>query len=82
MAKLLLFAVLAYLVYLGLVSLVNRLRLPAPPRSPEPPAEPLIACARCGTYILRSRTLIGRGGEPFCSESCRDRVSQDRSGVA
>ena len=79
MAKLLLFAVLAYLVYLGLVSLVNRLRLPEPPRSPKLPAEPLVPCKRCGTYVLRSRTLIGEGGEPFCSESCRDRVGQDRS---
>lgn len=79
MAKLLLFAVLAYLVYLGLVSLVNRLRLPAAPRSPETPAELLVACARCGTYVLRSRVLAGRGGEAFCSESCRDRVGQDRS---
>ena len=82
MAKLLLLAVLAYLVYLGLESLMNRLRLPEPPRSPKPSAEPLVACARCGTYVLRSRVLAGRGGEAFCSESCRDRVSQDRSGAA
>ncbi len=79
MAKLLLFTVLAYLVYLGLVSLVNRLRLPAAPRSPEPPAEPLVACARCGTYILPSRALVGGGGEPFCSESCRNGGGQGRS---
>jgi formylmethanofuran dehydrogenase subunit E len=48
---------------------------PAPaPKSPLPRAavaETLVRCAACGTYIVPSRAVKGRGDEVFCSEGCR-----------
>lgn len=31
----------------------------------------LVACARCGVHIPRSRALV-RHGQAFCSAACRD----------
>jgi hypothetical protein len=43
----------------------------APPRPRAVVAETLVRCAACGTYIVPSRALKGRGEEVFCSEGCR-----------
>jgi hypothetical protein len=42
-----------------------------PPRPRAAVAETLVRCAACGTYIVPSRALKGRGDEVFCSEGCR-----------
>jgi hypothetical protein len=43
----------------------------SPPRPRAAVAETLVRCAACGTYIVPSRALKGKGDEVFCSEGCR-----------
>lgn len=77
MLRLLVLILLAYLVYRGLESVVGRLRGAAGGGTfrPDPPAPPrvtvtvhreegeeLVACARCGVRVPKSRTVAGEGG--------------------
>jgi len=45
----------------------RRRKTPAQP-TPSSPAE-MIACNRCGTFVLECES-ISRGGERFCCEGC------------
>ena len=78
MLRLLLLLLVVYLVYRGIESLVGQRRgamgratIPPPPprvtvtvhREPrEDATEELVACARCGVRVPRSRTVAGEGG--------------------
>lgn len=75
MTRLLVLLLLAYLVYLGLKTLMLRLQgavrvetlRDQPPRRVHatvhrPEGEELVACARCGTHVPKSRTREGEGG--------------------
>lgn len=77
MLRLLLLILVAWLVYRGIESLVGQRRgamgratiSPPPPRVTitvhrEPPedSEELVACARCGVRVPRSRTVAGECG--------------------
>jgi len=66
MLRLLVLVALAYLVYRGISSLVGELRGTTPPRLTvtvnREGAEELVACARCGVRVPRSRVVAGEGG--------------------
>ena len=79
MFRYLLWAFLAF----SLVRLVSRLLKPVRESSPPPPRETkagiLVQDPACGTFVDRSRALVGtdRNGERhyFCSEACRRKAS-------
>lgn len=77
MLRLLVLILIAWLVYRGLESVAGRLRGAAGGGTfrPEPPAPPrvtvtvhrdggeeLVACARCGVRVPKSRLVSGEGG--------------------
>jgi hypothetical protein len=85
MTRLLVLILLAYLVYLGLKTLMLRLQgsvRVGTLRPDEPPrrvhvtvnrlqGEELVACARCGVHVPKSRTGVGETGEVVCAECGR-----------
>jgi predicted secreted protein len=81
MTRILGILLLLVILRLAVKSFSNQLRTavfgPATPAPKPPPrpravvAETLVRCAACGTYIVPSRAVKGRGDEVFCSEGCR-----------
>ena len=74
--ELILFVFLLWLAYEGLKARVRAFFSSSPPgpRRPAPPAaqpETLVRCEECGTYVPKSRGLIGAGAV-YCSERCRN----------
>lgn len=83
MLRLLILIFLAWLVYRGIESVLGQLRgatggntfrpAPPPPRvtvtvhRPPENTEELVACARCGVRVPKSRTVAGEGGA-VCGE--------------
>ena len=49
---------------------------PAAPNAPSQAGTPaeMIACARCGTFVLRAEA-IERSGASYCSEACAHTIS-------
>jgi endogenous inhibitor of DNA gyrase (YacG/DUF329 family) len=95
MIRLLDFALLAFVVWLVWSQVIRGWRAassaggrghaPAAPsaddaaHSQEPPAMTLVPCSVCGVHVPSGRTLPGRAGEIFCSETCRVRGARPAS---
>ncbi len=46
----------------------------APSASGQIDAGEMIACARCGTFVLKSESILS-GGNRYCSEQCREKFN-------
>lgn len=49
----------------------NKKSLPNPSKENKKPQEPMIACAKCGTYTDVKETFI-RDGYYYCSRECME----------